>query len=490
MNVNPGRSAFAALAGLLLVAACEPERTTVGPPVAASRGDHGDGDGRVMTTFNPTGTLGTVSLTGGIDRGNPFFASLGTNGRSCATCHLQGDGFGISAASVQSIYYSTRGTDPLFAAVDGANCPDVPARSARGRSLLLNHGLIRVGVTPPATAEFTVTAVRDPYGCAIQNGEVSVYRRPLPTTNLRFLSVVMWDGRETLQGLADRATVEANLRADLVHQAQSATLGHAQASRAPTAAQLNSIVDFELGLFSAQWNDRAAGRLTALDARGGPLALARTEYYPGINDPLGGNPTGAAFDPSAFTLYQSWRTLGQSRDNRARASVARGEVVFNTHPLSITGVTGLNDALSVATIPGTCTTCHDSPDVGNHSLPVPLDIGVSHVAGQESDGQVAAGMAMLSQPEMPVFRVTCTAGPRAGREYITSDPGRALVTGKCADVGRMKGPILRALSSRAPFFHNGSAATLAQVVDFYNVRFQMGLSDQEKEDLQAFLRSL
>lgn len=490
MITIPGRSARFALAGLIFVLACEPERTTVEPTVAASRGNHDDGAWRVMATPNATGALGTLSLTGGIDRGNPFFASLGTNGRSCATCHLQGDGFGISAASVQSIYAQTRGTDPLFAAIDGANCPDVPARSAPGRSLLLNHGLIRVGVTPPAGAEFTVAAVKDPYGCAVRNGEVSVYRRPLPTTNLRFLSVVMWDGRETLQSLADRATVEANLRADLVHQAQSATLGHAQASRAPTSAQLNAIVDFELGLFSAQWIDQAAGRLTALDARGGPVALSRTEYYPGINDPLGGNPTGAAFDPSAFTLYRSWRTLGEGRDNRARASVARGEVVFNTHPLSITGVTGLNDALNIAAIPGTCTTCHDSPDVGNHSLPVPLDIGVSHVMGQESDGQVAAGMALLSQPEMPVFRVTCTAGPRAGREYITSDPGRALVTGKCADVGRMKGPILRALSSRAPFFHNGSAATLSQVVDFYNVRFQMGLSDQERRDLVAFLRTL
>jgi cytochrome c peroxidase len=66
----------------------------------------------------------------------------------------------------------------------------------------------------------------------------------------------------------------------------------------------------------------------------------------------------------------------------------------------------------------------------------------------------------------------------------------ALISGKCGDIGRLKGPILRGLAARAPFFHNGSAATLKQVVDFYNLRFQMGLTDQEKADLEAFLKTL
>jgi cytochrome c peroxidase len=72
----------------------------------------------------------------------------------------------------------------------------------------------------------------------------------------------------------------------------------------------------------------------------------------------------------------------------------------------------------------------------------------------------------------------------------TTDPGRALFTGHCADLGRVKGPILRGLASRAPYFHNGAAASLEQVVDFYNLRFQMGLTAQEKSDLVAFLKSL
>ena len=72
----------------------------------------------------------------------------------------------------------------------------------------------------------------------------------------------------------------------------------------------------------------------------------------------------------------------------------------------------------------------------------------------------------------------------------TTDPGRALITGLWKDVGRVKGPILRGLASRAPYFHNGSANSLADVLDFYNKRFNIGLAPQEMEDLIAFLSSL
>ena len=58
------------------------------------------------------------------------------------------------------------------------------------------------------------------------------------------------------------------------------------------------------------------------------------------------------------------------------------------------------------------------------------------------------------------------------------------------DVGRFKGPILRGLAGRAPYFHNGSAATLADVVNFYDARFALGLSTQQIADLVAFLQTL
>jgi cytochrome c peroxidase len=206
---------------------------------------------------------------------------------------------------------------------------------------------------------------------------------------------------------------------------------------------------------------------------------------------LGGNPTGAVFNPSAFTIYVPWNSLNSSNPyTNARKAVARGQAIFNTHSLTITAVTGLNDALGVPAINGTCTTCHDAPNVGNHSLPVPLDIGTSHVAAYESDPQILAALGELSMPDLPIFQIACTGGPLNGTVRYSSDPGRALITGHCTDLGRVKGPILRGLAARAPYFHNGAAASLTEVVDFYNQRFQMGLTAQEKADLVAFLRTL
>jgi cytochrome c peroxidase len=72
----------------------------------------------------------------------------------------------------------------------------------------------------------------------------------------------------------------------------------------------------------------------------------------------------------------------------------------------------------------------------------------------------------------------------------TTDPGRALITGLWKDVGRLKGPILRGLPSRAPYFHNGSANTLDDVLNFYEQRFHIGLTPRERADLIAFLSSL
>ena len=73
---------------------------------------------------------------------------------------------------------------------------------------------------------------------------------------------------------------------------------------------------------------------------------------------------------------------------------------------------------------------------------------------------------------------------------LTTDPGRALITGKWQDIGRFKGPVLRSVASRPPYFHDGSAPDLHAVVDFYNLRFGMGLTEAEKADLVAFLGTL
>lgn len=441
---------------------------------------------------DPSGIVETSNPTGSIDESGPFFQSLGTNGRSCSTCHIPANAFGLSAAQAESIYQRTNGRDPIFTTVDGAACPVATAGHPLNFDLLRKYGLFRIALPLAANPQFTIRVVHDPYGCALVAGPatgvvtVSVYRRPSPATNLGFLTAVMWDGRETVAPLNNPQTFAANLMTDLKQQALDATLGHAQASVAPTDAQLTQIAAFEASLNSAQAVDENAGKLDTDGATGGPRSLSQAAFFPGINDPLGGNPTGAAFNPSAFTLYSKWA----NSPDPYRASVARGEEIFNTHPLSITDVRGLNDALHQTVISGTCTTCHDAPNVGDHSLPIPLEIGTSRSAQFETDSHIQLALSHLSAPDLPVFEIVCNAGPDAGQITYTSDPGKATLTGLCTDVGRGKGPILRGLAARAPYFHNGAAATLEEVVEFYNERFQMKLTEQEKSDLVNFLKTL
>ena len=458
---------------------------------------------------DPTGYASTYNSAGPMVENTAFFQSLGTNGRSCATCHLASDAMGLSASSVRNIYLRTRGHDPLFASFDGANCPNASPTNPADHSLLLKAGLIRIPLTLPAGAQFTISAVHDPYGCANVTDTsgaqtISVYRRPLPTTNLRFLSAIMFDGRETIQPLTSASTVQANLVADLMHQSIDATTGHAQATTPPSLAQQTDIVNFELGLNSAQVYDSHAGILASGGASGGSYNLSQQEYHPGTNDSLGGDPNGQPFnDAGTFTIFQTWANSAPhsaDRDTLAyRKKVAAGEVLFNTRDLMISNVRGLNDNTALGAVPigpfvGHCTTCHDTPNVGNHSMPLPLDIGTGHDPAYESDPLIENGVSQLDFPDLPVFAITGCPNPfdPSATNYViyTTDPGKALVTGKCSDVNRIKGPILRGLAARAPYFHNGAAQDLNQLLNFYNQRFQMNLTDEEKSDLMAFLNSL
>ncbi len=428
---------------------------------------------------NATGVLETYNSGGRpIDLSAPFFQSLGTNGRTCGTCHRPGQGWTLSAAEVKARFLATAGLDPLFRTNDGSNCDhgiDTSTVQARlqAYSLLISKALIRVARPVPANAEFEVVSVSNPYGCN-ETATLSVYRRPLPATNLRLLSAVMWDGRESspetgTQSIS-RATNPADLIADLAHQAMDATHDHAQATQLPSSEQLQAIVNLEIALSTAQRYDYLAGALDAGGATGGPVALAtvtQQAFFIGINDPLGGG----SFTPVIFNLFDAWTDPAASR----RAAIARGQSLFNSKPINITGVAGLNDELQASSIPGTCGTCHNSPNAGNHSTALAVDVGVS-----DPEGSLDLGY-------LPVITLRNKA---TGEMKTTADPGRALITGRWKDIGQFKGPVLRGLASRPPYFHNGAAASLGEVVDFYNRRFQIGFTAQERADLIAFLNSL
>ena len=242
-----------------------------------------------------------------------FFQSLGTNGRSCSSCHLPTEGWSISAEEVQLRFLLTQGLDPIFRTNDGSNCDqniDTSTLQERRKaySLLLSRGLIRIALTLPEGAEFSVQSVNNPYGCS-DTSTLSMYRRPLPSTNLGFLSTLMWDGRESTPPSTQKITYPntGQLLADLAHQAMDATTGHAQGA-VPTPAQVQDIVSFETALRTAQAFDFKAGLLNDGRATGGPVALASQPFFIGINDSFpasfGFNPTGAPFNPNIFNTVQ------------------------------------------------------------------------------------------------------------------------------------------------------------------------------------------
>ena len=319
--------------------------------------------GNSGVTHNHSGLARTVSSKGFIDTTGPFFQPLGTNGRACVTCHVMNQGWGISAADVQHRFEESDGKDPIFRTVDGSNSPnaDISTLDARFQAFIMlrEKGLIRVERPIPAGAEFELVEVQDPYHYASAAG-LSLFRRPIPTTNLRFISTVMWDGREVdpanpMKIANSKAVNEAILRASLAHQSLDATNGHAQGAVPLTALQQQQIVDFELSLATAQIKDDEAGWLNRDDALGGPVNILNFSFYIGLNDNVA-DPAGP-FDSNSMTLYKEWT----GSHGHERAAVARGEVLFNTKPITISGVKGLNDNPyfgTPASFTGSCTTLY------------------------------------------------------------------------------------------------------------------------------------
>ncbi|MDB5822279.1 MAG: cytochrome [Herminiimonas sp.] len=449
-----------------------------------------------VLSSNASGQSETFSSAGFIDHTNPFFKPFG-NGRSCASCHGEAEGWSVTPASVLARFTQSSGNDPLFTGSDGANSPLADLSTADARraawNLLLARGLFRIGLPVPTNAEYDLAAVDDPYGYA-SSKDLSLFRRPLPTTNLRFSAAVMWDGRETYLDpashlcFAGSTSCYASSDINYGNQANHAVQGHAQFPAGLSDADRNAIVAFEQSLFSAQIFDNAAGSLTGAGASGGATSLAKQTFYFGINDSSDGDyQTHAAFSNQVIRAFDAWSAGANSTApstaladadtppanaaalTAARQSVARGQAIFNGRPIFIDNVAGM----PAASVRGSCATCHDTPNAGSRSTPLLFNIGVDAAVRRSAD--------------VPLYTLR---NKTSGATVQTTDPGLALVSGRWQDIGRFKTPALRGLAARAPYFHDGSAQDLAAVVAFYNERFKIGFTPQEAADLTAFLRSL
>jgi cytochrome c peroxidase len=456
---------------------------------------------KVQERLDPVGFLESAS-TNGFSAGatNGFVANLGTNGRTCGTCHVIEDGWTITPGHARGL----ASTDPLFTPNDGSDCPPASASQGPHKALsteLTNYGLIRIQIGIPAGASFSLVSATNPEHCALAPAssgaanQLFLFRRPLPSTNLIFDSTIMWDGRETLQKITTSAGFndEAPWLFDLSDQANSATTGHAQgAPIAGTQAQAD-IVAFETNLYTAESVLAFVQPLDVKGAHGGAQYLADTvgpAFAVGVNDPLKPGFTNADFD-----VFAAWEpgSAGHASLNPIQRAIGRGEALFNQTTFVIHDVPGLNsaptnplynpaDPLAGQDIRGGCAVCHNSPDVGNHSTSLPINIGVTMAQPVNNDGSPNN---RLDVARLPVYTLA-----NGTSNVSVTDPGRALITGNWTDVGKTKGPNLRGLAGRAPYFHNGSAKDLETVVRFYNDRFAIGLSNGQVADMVAFLSAL
>jgi hypothetical protein len=371
--------------------------------------------------------------------------------------------------------------------------------------MLLDYAVIRIQLAIPATANFTLASATNPKRCAIPpgspviSGDLFLFRRPLPSTNLPLLSSVMWDGRETLEKITTQTGGEstAPLLFDLADQANSATTGHAQGAPIAGNQAQQDIVAFEMGLSTAQAILVPDVGIALLDvgANGGPGFLQNTvtpAFSIGVNDPL--NPP---FTNTIFSLFSAWEPTSPEyrRLDPVQQAIGRGEAIFNNTTFVVHDVPGINsvpsnplynpkDPLAGQDVVAGCGLCHNNPNIGNHSTSLPINIGITMARPTNNDGGANTALDLAN---LPIYTLTNSG---TGATVQVTDPGRAMITGNWTDIGKTKGPILRGLAARAPYFHNGSAKDLATVVSFYNQRFNIGLTRQQEADLVTFLEAL
>lgn len=378
---------------------------------------------------NPGGEAATFSTKGSVNLTGEYFQAQGTNGQSCATCHIPEEAWSITPGTLQRLFDETEGTHPIFNLLD-ANNPNMDVSTVDARraaySMLLSRGVFRRGGAPRPDSEWELIAVDDPHGFANVNLLVH-WRRSMPTINFAVGSVtVNWDAG---------ANIGKGQRAALVNLTNRLVTGALQ-GQPPTPEVVNDIVDFENTLITAQLTVPGVGRLDSDGARGGPEALSTMSKVEG-----------------RFDLFDAW-----SNDaNPGRAQIARGQELFN----------GTNASHK------SCNVCHNSANNGTNIGNTMFDINTASAEART--------------PDLPLYTFR---NKRTGEVRQLTDAGLGNITGRWDDLGLFKTPTLRALAARAPYFHNGIAATLEDVVRHYEKHFGFRFTDEERADMVAFLSAL
>jgi cytochrome c peroxidase len=395
--------------------------------------------------LNLEGFSATFSTEGLVDLTGEYFQAQGSNGRSCSTCHIAQEAWSINPIAIKLLFAVTGGTHPIFNPLD-ANNPNADLSTVAARkdaySMMLTRGVFRRGGAPRAVREWDVVAVDDPHGFATADLIVQ-WRRVMPTINFHLGSAtVNWDGGNsvTVGGVLDQlAGLENQARRNVTGGQQGPALPAFPAPLPPPFdVIIPDILGFETSLSTAQIFSFSAGFLNGGGARGGPEELSQMTKTQG-----------------RFDLFDAW----QNSPLPTRRKIWRGQELFNA-----TNANGRS-----------CNGCHNSANNGTNINNTLFDI------------QTASAEVRDDNPDLPLYTFR---NRTTGEERQLSDSGRGNVTGLWSDLGRFKTPTLRALAARAPYFHNGTAATLEEVVRHYERFLGFVFTNKQRDDLVAFLEAL
>ena len=189
------------------------------------------------------------------------------------------------------------------------------------------------------------------------------------------------------------------------------------------------------------------------------------------------DPTQPGFNPKVFNIFDAWETFAVNRGGDcqadARAAIFRGQEVFNFNEFDISNVPGFTDLSGTeVTVHGTCSTCHNTPNVGGHSVIRMMDIGTA------------------DEPNCSRASRSCgdrTSRPDADPPDLRHGPGRERRLGRPREVPRAAAARPR---RTGPLFHDGQAKNIKAAIKYHENRFNIDLSHGRRKDLEAFLGAL
>jgi cytochrome c peroxidase len=393
----------------------------------------------------PEEGIAVAAITGPAVAGKHLFdhALPGTNGRACATCHVEEEHTTLLPASVAA-RLAVDPADPLFNRLD-ADDPSAPAPSYAH----LHAGLVRVTLPLPDNVDLI-----DARGHVVTGPDrsIAVWRAVPTVENTAMTAPYQLDGRD--------ATLPA--------QALGALHAHSQIAKDPPDALLDLIADYERTVFSSPLAAAIAGAVSG----GPPVDTPEPTWPPGSPEAAG------------KALFQ--QACAPCHGGLTETTILDPAVTEVLHPaLSPDGSVTLTSLPDGSAFPAKLRT--DQHD--NRFLNIGVALGTYR--GQTGSFPNLTGVdfpryrlrfyrdaarkqKLVDLPPAVVDPATGQpladppAGPNLAPQAFTVDPGRALITGDPVDFEAFDVPQLRGIKDTAPYFHDDSAPDLSTVIDIYS----------------------